>query len=379
MRLFCCCKPDILDQEDVPWLSLEGQHLRCYVKAVYDADTVTLVVPFDGKPYLKKCRLAGIDAPEIRTKDLEEKAAGYAARDWLRGEILGKKVWVDCGGWDKYGRLLGTIYRSRGEKINSLNDELVRLGMACVYGWKKDDPDERDHRFEPNLDVGNHLPRTFSLRDKMPSVLSQGKLGSCTANGIANGLRFLEMTEGIDNNKPRSRLFIYYNERKAEGHIYEDSGAQIRDGIKSVNSIGACFEDTWPYDSSKFTDEPTPECYKEAKKHRTVKYRKVNQTVEDIKTALFSGYPIVFGFVVYESIENPQVKETGIIPMPRPGEKVMGGHCILLTGFNCNKRLFEIQNSWTTSWGDDGFGYMSYDYLTNPKLADDLWLITYTE
>jgi C1A family cysteine protease len=49
-----------------------------------------------------------------------------------------------------------------------------------------------------------------------------------------------------------SRLFIYYNERVMEHTVSQDAGAQIRDGIKSVNHIGACPETDWPYVIANF-------------------------------------------------------------------------------------------------------------------------------
>lgn len=136
-RFFCCLsKPDILDENNVPWLSLEGKLLKCKVISVYDADTVTLVVPFMGRPWKKKCRLTGIDSAELRTKNTTEKELAIKGRDWLIGQILNEKVWVLCGDWDKYGRLLGTIYKKRGDKV-SINQQIINNGYAYVYDGKK--------------------------------------------------------------------------------------------------------------------------------------------------------------------------------------------------------------------------------------------------
>lgn len=124
-----------------PPFSLEGELLRALVLGVYDADTITISFVWEGRVWKDKCRLTGIDSPEIRSKNAKEKEAAVTARDWLRAQILGKKVWVRCGGWDKYGRLLGTVYPGdRGEDaLNpSLNDDLVSSGFAQPYdGGKK--------------------------------------------------------------------------------------------------------------------------------------------------------------------------------------------------------------------------------------------------
>lgn len=132
----CLNKPDILDENDVPWLSLKGKYLKCKVIDVYDADTVTLVIPFMGRPWKKKCRLDGVDSAELRTDNIIEKELAIEGRNWLIGEILSEKVWVQCGDWDKYGRLLGTIYKKNGD-IVSINKQLVDNGYAYQYNGKK--------------------------------------------------------------------------------------------------------------------------------------------------------------------------------------------------------------------------------------------------
>src|SRR5581483_4634838 len=109
-----------------------------------------------------------------------------------------------------------------------------------------------------------------------------------------------------------SRLFIYYNERKMEGTVDEDSGAEIRDGIKSIKKIGVCDENLWKFDVSKITEMPTPECYEQAKKFHSTAYQAVS--IDGMKDALAEGYPIAFGIDIYESFENPEVATTGKVP-----------------------------------------------------------------
>lgn len=114
---------------NVPELSFEGQIMLCKVVEVYDGDTVTLCFKFLGKYFKKRCRLLGINAPEIRTKNLEEKEKGYNSKNYLYGILQDKIVTFDCKGYDKYGRLLGTIYLN-GKNIN---DELLDKGFAVKY------------------------------------------------------------------------------------------------------------------------------------------------------------------------------------------------------------------------------------------------------
>ena len=263
---------------------------------------------------------------------------------------------------------------------SSIEDEeivLVEPMHYNRYGWVRDCKDDRDYKFNPDKNL--ELPRMFSLRKQMPPVFNQGKLGSCTANSICNAIKYCEMKKKVDDNKIRSRLFLYYNERAIEGNVNEDSGAQIRNGIKSVNSQGVCFEESWPYVIHEFTEKPPKSAYLEAKNHLSIKYHRVNQKIDDIKLALKSGYPVVFGFVVFDSIEKSTVTRSGIIPLPGKEDKEIGGHCVLCCGWDDNTRMFEIQNSWGTEWSprEKGYGWMSYDYLSNPDLASDFWVITF--
>jgi C1A family cysteine protease len=123
------------------------------------------------------------------------------------------------------------------------------------YGWIPDLPDQRDVRYAAPAAFLVALPHTTDLRSQCPAVYDQGQLGSCTANAIGAAVEFDRLKQKLPDFVP-SRLFIYYNERVIEGTANSDSGAQIRDGIKSVASQGVCPETEWPYDISKFTVAP---------------------------------------------------------------------------------------------------------------------------
>jgi C1A family cysteine protease len=111
------------------------------------------------------------------------------------------------------------------------------------------------------------LPLHVDLRDKCPPVYDQGELGSCTANGVGALLEYEQMRQGDALATP-SRLFIYYGERAIEGSVSYDSGAQVRDGLKVVSTLGAPPETLWPYDIARFTQKPPTAAYTEAAKHR---------------------------------------------------------------------------------------------------------------
>jgi C1A family cysteine protease len=173
-----------------------------------------------------------------------------------------------------------------------------------------------------------------------------------------------------------SRLFLYYNERVMQGTVNSDSGAYIRDGIKSLNKSGICPEKEWPYIISKFADKPPKKCYDDALKATIKSYQRLTNTnLTQLQSCLSQGFPFVFGFTVYESFESQQVARTGIMPMPKPQEKVLGGHAVMAVGYDDSKQAVLVRNSWGTDWGIRGYFYMPYGYITNANLCDDFWTI----
>ncbi|ALE06344.1 peptidase C1 [Arthrobacter sp. ERGS1:01] len=246
------------------------------------------------------------------------------------------------------------------------------------YGWVPDLPDQRDFHFAATAAVQAALPPSIDLRGSCPPVYDQGQLGSCTGNGVAGVVQFDAMKEGLADTSTPSRLFIYYNERVIEGTVKSDSGAQIRDGIKTVATTGVCDETLWPYDITQFAHKPTAACYKAAKLQRAILYSRVGQTLSQMKGCLASGFPIVFGFTVYDSFESATVASTGVVPMPAAGESVLGGHCVVAVGYDDASQRFTIRNSWGTGWGMAGYATMPYAYLLSSSLASDFWTLKST-
>jgi C1A family cysteine protease len=246
------------------------------------------------------------------------------------------------------------------------------------YGWNRDLPDGRDYMYAAPLEVLADLPLKVDLSGDCPGVYDQGQLGSCTANSIGGALEYDQMKQGQKAFTP-SRLFIYYNERKIEGTVDSDSGAMIRDGVKSVNKVGAPPETDWPYDIEKFRDKPPKKAYDDAKKHQAIRYARLTQTLGQLKGCLASGFPFVFGFVVYESFESPEVAKSGDAPMPRANEAQLGGHAVLAVGYDDDTQRFLIRNSWGTGWGKKGYFTLPYPYLLQASLSSDFWTIRAVE
>ena len=242
------------------------------------------------------------------------------------------------------------------------------------YGWIPDKPDPRDIKYLAPQPIVKNLPPKVDLRKQCPPVYAQGQIGSCTAQAICAAFHFCQMKEKLYNFAP-SRLFTYYTTRDIEGTINEDSGAMLRDTIKSINKFGACPESIWPYDINKFTVKPTVTCYDTASRHTAVSYSQISQTLNQMKGCLAEGYPFAFGMTVYESFEGEQVGNTGVVQMPAPGEQIVGGHAVLVVGYDDAQKRFIVRNSWGSDWGMNGYFTVPYDYILNPDLATDFWTV----
>ena len=244
------------------------------------------------------------------------------------------------------------------------------------YGWKPDLPDQRDlfyHVIKPKSLGGAGLPPLVDLRPMCSQVEHQGNVGSCTGQALVAALEFLERK----NNKPfedLSRLFVYYNERVLEGTANSDSGAMIRDGLKTLSKDGVCSEVLWPYVERNVFKKPGCSAYADAKNHLVQTYFRIG-SIDDMFACLASGYPFVFGATIYSGFENGITAKAGIVSLPSTNEQVMGGHAILCVGYDMNNKTFIVRNSWGTGWGDKGYCYFPFGYLVNPNLCDDFWTI----
>lgn len=241
------------------------------------------------------------------------------------------------------------------------------------YGWIPDLPDQRDFPYAQLALTIPSLPNAIDLRARCTPVENQGEIGSCTACALVGNLEFIKKQK-LNKTINFSRLFLYYNERVIRHTEKSDSGSSLRDGIKTLVKTGDCLESLWPYDTAKFAVKPPPVAYQQAQNMEITNYYRLNAS-QEMKHTLSLGYPFVFGFAVYESFESPTVTKTGLVPLPQSGERVVGGHAVMAVGYDNTKNYFIVRNSWGTGWGDKGYFFMPYAYLTNTKLSSDFWTI----
>ncbi len=253
------------------------------------------------------------------------------------------------------------------------------MSPSRAYGWKPDAPDHRDQLLKASFIDSLLLPRQKDLRPWCSRVEDQGALGSCTANSSTSAVEYLYRKLGRPTQPELSRLFLYYATRvwTEKTPAGQDNGAQIRDVMKTLALFGVCLEKSWPYDVTKFSVPPIPTAKLEALQHQILYYFSC-PTLTSIKKSIADGYPCVGGFSVPSNMESDECAATGIVKYPGPREGFIGGHAVLFVGYDNKTQLLTFQNSWGTGWGDKGFGYLPYAFVSN-GLADDFWTVRVTE
>lgn len=223
------------------------------------------------------------------------------------------------------------------------------------------------------------VPARIDLRSRCPAVYDQLQTNSCTGNAVGAAIHFdlMKRAPATEVVPTPSRLFLYYNGRLADGSEDADWGASIRDVIKSAVSIGHCEEYLWPFRPDRVTMRPAAAAYDDAKRSRIEKYMSVPQFPAMIQRAMADGFPVICGIGVYESIESAIAAKSGQVTLPTPGERLRGGHAIVLVGYDLALQRYQFRNSWGPKWGDSGYGTLPFNYVHAPRLCGDLWAIRF--
>jgi C1A family cysteine protease len=269
------------------------------------------------------------------------------------------------------------------------NDE---QGMGCL----RDLPDFRDYtirtpdvkavlaKSKPLQVSKKALPSSVDLRAWCSPIERQGDLGSCTAQAGVGLLEYYQR-RAFGKHLDGSRRFLYKVTRKLLGWEFEgDTGAYLRTTMKAMALFGVPPEQYWPYAITSFNDDPPAFCFAYAQNFKAIQYYRLDpagvsskQVLEDLKTHLAAELPAMFGFTVYSSIP-PIGAGTGDIPFPTPEDKQEGGHAVVAVGYDDQRKIgadtgaLLIRNSWGTGWGEKGYGWLPYSYVTAEQ-AFDFW------
>lgn len=234
-------------------------------------------------------------------------------------------------------------------------------------------------RMGARLGAPMSLPSQVNLRQYFPAVNNQ-TYNSCVAESLTAAYQYAAAKASGYNpaETGSSRLFLYYQARLADGMENRDEGAFIGSGAQSLVATGLCEEQYHSYSLGPFV-RPDRIAYTDALDHKALTVRMVDQNVNFIRELLASGLPVTIGFLVFPSIQSPQIERSGDIPFPSSSERShqpLGGHAVVLVGYDDARQCFLLRNSWGTTWGQQGYGSISYAYISDSYLSQDFWVIT---
>jgi hypothetical protein len=283
------------------------------------------------------------------------------------------------------------------------------------YGWRPDVPDRRDvvlahYPTDTDDDASTTSPPGGSadvlrvdLRKQCPAVYDDEGLACSTVSALAALLEFHELRTRPNAGYEPSRLCWYYLTREAQGTQRADAGASFRDALKVVNDEGVCDEVDWPFDATCVTVAPEWATYESTPRSRRIGYRRVPQTLEALKYCLTHELPVACGLSVYTSFESSVTRRTGQVTLPACAQDLadvpvappkdddqgnastaldaddddahLGGHAVVLVGYDDTEQQFIVRNSQGVSWGANGYGFVPYSYVLNSLLARDFWVV----
>ena len=268
-------------------------------------------------------------------------------------------------------------------------------------GWLPPLPDTRDYTDETpeiakiveklGVKEARAIPSSVDLRSWCSPIEDQKNLGSCTANAAVGAVEYCE-NRAFGKYLDGSRLFIYKMTRNLLG-VTGDTGAWLRNTMGALVLGGVPPEKFWPYTDKKpdFDKEPPSWVYAVADNFESLRYfchdpqgmnRPPMDVLNSVKAYIAAGFPSIFGFFGFPSFNNTDT--VGGIPFPCPGEQAQWGHAIVAVGYDDNKKITNkkcnkvttgallIRNSWGVGWGDNGYGWLPYEYVLN-KFAKDFW------
>ncbi|OGU38411.1 MAG: cysteine protease [Ignavibacteria bacterium GWB2_35_12] len=283
---------------------------------------------------------------------------------------------------------------------------LLETGETVGTGWLPQMPDLNDYTLEHSkikdmvskIKINSDnltLPSSVDLREWCSPIENQLNLGSCSAHAAVGLVEYFEkkvngkFIEGC-------HLFLYKTTRNLM-QLSGDTGAWLRNAMSALVLFGVPNEKYLPYSfDGKFVNpnwdnEPNAFLYSLANNYKTVKYFchdpqgsiiPTKDVLSTVKQYLAAGIPSMFGFWGFPSFNNSNIP--GGIPYPCQGEYAQWGHAVATVGYDDNKKIINtknnkettgallIRNSWGNKWGENGFGWLPYNYIIN-KLACDFW------
>ena len=248
----------------------------------------------------------------------------------------------------------------RGEEKKKVNEGDFKLDI------KQDKKDGRD--YEKPVLVKLLLPSKIDYAEFVPPIKNQGSIGSCGSHAAATGLEMIQNMKEPKWSIPLSELFHYYVVRKDyEMTFPDDSGQHGREAMKVMHQVGVTPEKLYPYNTDNFNTEPRLWALVKsmARFWKITAYERC-YSLQAIKTAVKEQKAVWLGVPVRRNIFD---YKSGILTYNK-NYGAVGGHAMLVCGYDDEKKALKLANSWGTGWGEKGYGWMSYDYLYGVEWFD---------
>jgi len=202
-----------------------------------------------------------------------------------------------------------------------------------------------------------------SVSISTPSIRNQGGEGSCVAWGTTYAARSIERRRatGASSYSTSTNIFspeYVYNQIKISSSCA--SGSYVTTGLNLLRSQGACRWYYMPYTDGTCSTYPNSTQRSDAAKYKISSYSTVSRTTSNFKSFLNSGKPIIVAGPVNSTYMNLGYNQV----LGAWSGSSYGGHCYCIVGYDDTKGAFKFMNSWGTSWGTSGYGWISYNYLT---------------
>jgi C1A family cysteine protease len=209
-------------------------------------------------------------------------------------------------------------------------------------------------------------------------ISNQGMISSCVANSWCDALEILQGTVNPKAVTQLSRLFLYWIARDLVGSQKSDKGSFNRAAAHQLKKVGTVAEKWYPYDTMKVFDSPELDLYTMAAKNRISSfyalYSKGNDRIKDIEKAIRANHPVVISTGVGKDFMQYR-GGNHILTSPT---KIEGYHAMVIVGVGWtinSKKKFLLRNSWSKGWGDNGYVWVTEDYISN-DMTNDLWVGT---
>jgi hypothetical protein len=239
-------------------------------------------------------------------------------------------------------------------------------------GWLRDIPDIRDMHYYQTPRTPDPAP-SVDLSEHVIEILDQGDAGSCVAHAYAYAIMIAESQAKLPYD-PISREYLYFNARALTGDERQDSGTYLRSAAKALQVMGAAPETVWPYKMAMLNTQPSMQAHMLAHPRRGGAYRRIGGTgparCNSIRRAIEAGHAVTFGASIPQRFMDYQ---GGVIDVPTDADTIVGGHALCIVGYDATG--FRFVNSWTDSWGESGFAWISPEYLGS-TYADDFWIVS---